>query len=147
MFLWRHPHPGALALGEHLFQVKDLPRVSSLSPESVPASLPESAIPGALAEWHPKSAQILRLGVTNHLLPSPDVHRLHPGVGEPVPGAAPLHHGAGAAVLQAPCGRAAAAYLCHCQQLLLQHEEEQEGPVLHYQVRFWVGHPPFLSIL
>lgn len=61
-------------------------------------------MPGALAESCPKSAAILRLGATDHLLPSPDIHRLHPGGGEPVPGA-PLHRGAGTAVPQAPRGR------------------------------------------
>lgn len=71
---------------------------------------------------------------TNHPLPSPDLHRLHPGGREPLPGAAPLHPGAGAAILQPPHGRTPATCLCHRQQLLLQHEEEQKGPVLRYQV-------------
>lgn len=94
----------------------------------------------AKAEVQPSSS-VPGLAGANYLLSFPDLHRLHPGGREPIPDAAPVHPGAGTNLLQPPHGRAASPHLCHCQQLLLQHEEEQEGPVLYHQVRlrphFW----------
>lgn len=63
-----------------------------------------------------------------------DVHRLHPGGCQPVPAAAHLLRRSDPPLHQQEDRWNAASHLCHRRQLLLQHAEEQPGPVLHHQV-------------
>ena len=72
--------------------------------------------------------------LTCNLLTSADVHRVNPGGSEPLPVAAHLHPGSHPPVHQQEDRRDASPHLRYSRQLLLQHAEEQQGPVLHHQV-------------
>lgn len=63
-----------------------------------------------------------------------DVHGLHPRRGESISAAAHLHSGPDPPLHQQEDRRDGAAHLRHRGQLLLQHEAEQQRPVLHHQV-------------
>jgi hypothetical protein len=70
---------------------------------------------------------------TYPLLPA-DVHRLHPGGCKPLPAALHLLTRTHPPVHQQEDWGDAPPHLCHCRQLLLQHETQQPGPVLYHQV-------------
>lgn len=67
------------------------------------------------------------------LLPT-DIHGLHPGGCEPLPAALHLLTRAHSPVYKQEDWGDAPPHLCHCWQLLLQHETQQPWPVLHHQV-------------
>ena len=80
--------------------------------------------------------------VTVHVfvVPTADVHRIHPGGSQPVPGAQHLHSRADPGVQGQEDRGAPPTHLCHRGQLLPQHEEVPAGPVYHHQVSAHATH-------